>query len=78
MRNMDKLECGTRVTISNAWKDYPIVKMTWESGAPDTPINEVLEGIFGCLVGLTWSPNVILNAMKDFVEEKLPNDSEEN
>lgn len=75
---MDKLECGTRIVVSNAWKNEHPTSTIWETGAPDANLENVLEGFYGCLIGLTWHPDAILRAMKNFVEERLTDDTEEN
>ena len=44
-------------------------KVTVELEAPDSTISEMLEAVVTCLLGLTYHPNSIYKAMKEYVEE---------
>ena len=43
--------------------------MSWEVPYSDVTIEDMLQGILACMVGLTWSQEQIIIGMKNFVEE---------
>lgn len=43
-----------------------ITELSWEAGMDD-----ILEAVYGMCIGLTFHPNTVLGAMKDFVDERL-------
>lgn len=45
-----------------------VTELSWEAGMDD-----VLEAFYGMCVGLTWAPVTVLEAMKDFADERLDN-----
>jgi len=63
----------TRITVENY--DY---KTTWEIPYSDSNLNEIFSGFIGCLVGITYHENQILKAMKEYAEERLPEEECEN
>lgn len=43
-----------------------VTELSWEAGMDD-----ILEAFYGMCIGLTWAPSIVLEAMKDFVDERL-------
>lgn len=56
-----------KITITQGYGET----MSWETDHSDVTIDELLQGVYGCLIGLTWTPEVILNGMKEWAEENL-------
>lgn len=54
----------TKITYQNG-----DITVTWEQPYNDVPINEIIHGFYTCLIGSTYLPCTIIDAMKDFVEE---------
>ena len=50
--------------------------MTWE-GPWDSDLDEILNGLIGCLIGVGFSPNGIHSYIKDWAEEFNPEDPPE-
>ena len=43
--------------------------MTWEVPYSDTTIDQIMEGVVACLEGLSWNKTIIMNGMRDYLEE---------
>lgn len=54
-----------KITIENYGK-----KMSVETDHEDACINDYIDAFYGLLVCATFNPNVIINGIKDFIEEK--------
>lgn len=44
-------------------------RFIWESPYSDVSMEDILDAFYGILIGSTWQPITILQAMKDFLEE---------
>lgn len=74
MKNDDLYYLGNR--------DNPPIRFTVESGDRtiiqelhwDADANELLEAFYTAMVGLTFSPSGVLQAMQEFVNNKTPID----
>jgi hypothetical protein len=44
-------------------------RLIWESPYSDVCIEDILEALYGILVGATWHPQTIMKGFKDFLEE---------
>ena len=62
----------TRITVENY--DY---KTSWEVPYSDLNLDEIFNGFISCLVGVTYHQDQVLRAMKEYVEERLPDPNEE-
>ena len=49
-------------------------KVTYELPYSDTTLDELIQGFIGCLVTLTWNENIVLEGLKDYAEERLPDE----
>lgn len=54
-----------KITIENYGK-----KMSVETDHEDVDINEYMDIFYGLLVTATFSPETVLNGIKDFIEDK--------
>lgn len=45
------------------------IKVTWEKPNDDVTIDEVIQGITTCLLGLTWYEKTIMDGYKEAVDE---------
>ena len=65
---------GITITVKQVWKENPCedlnTTITWRSEHPDEHIENLVHGMFTCLVGLTFDPITILKNFKDFVLER--------
>lgn len=52
-------------------------KMSWETGQWDCGMEELLEAFYGLCVGQTFCPETVLKGMKEFVEERMPEEEED-
>ena len=50
--------------------------MTFETPAWDLGADDLIEAFYGLMVAQTFSPNAVVNCMKDFVEDRLPEEEE--
>ena len=51
-------------------------KVTWETDHSDVTLTEIFDGLRGILVGITFNDQQILECMRDYAEERLPDDDE--
>ena len=58
------MEEPTKITMSS----YDTT-VSWEVNYSDVSIQKILEGVVSYLLGLTFSKEVILDGMKDYIEE---------
>ena len=65
---------GITITVKQVWKENPCedlnTTITWRSEHPDENIENLVHGMFTCLVGLTFDPITVLRNFKDFVLER--------
>lgn len=66
-------EIKTRIIVENESNRY-----IWESPFFDNRLEDIIEAVYGLLVASTWHPDSVARAMKEFGEEHLPNEEEEN
>lgn len=45
--------------------------MQWETPYNDAPLEEMIQGFVGCLVGLSWDERVVLEGMISYAKEVL-------
>lgn len=43
--------------------------VSWEVPYSDVSLDKMIDGIVGCLIGLTFQKESIINAFKEYVEE---------
>lgn len=46
-------------------------KAIWETPYNDAPLEEIIQGFIGCLVGLSWNEKIVLEAMHSYSKEML-------
>lgn len=46
--------------------------VTFKTPTRDLRADDLIEAFYGLMIAQTFSPNVVVNRMKDFVEDKLP------
>ena len=71
---MDK-EYLSRMTVEN--NEVHEKKIVWEIPYNDANLDDWIHGFVTCMVGITFSENQVLEAMRDYAEERLPQDDEE-
>lgn len=71
---MDK-EYLSRMTVEN--NEMHEKKIVWEIPYNDANLDDWIHGFVTCMVGITFSENQVLEAMRDYAEERLPQDDEE-
>ena len=47
------------------------ISVTYELEGSDRNMSDLIHGFVTCCVGLTWDKNIVLHALKDYVEEHL-------
>lgn len=57
----------TRLTLENY--DY---KVSWEVPYSDSQVQDLCQAFYSLLIGVTYSPETVLEGMKSFAEERLP------
>lgn len=45
-------------------------KVTVEWPGSDISATDVIDALFGIMIAQTWDPTVVINSMKEFVDEK--------
>lgn len=58
----------TKITIENYDKT-----VSWEVPYNDTNLDDMFDAFVGLLTTLTWNHSSIIEFMKEYAEEKLPN-----
>ena len=43
--------------------------MSWEINHDDVTINDMIEGVVSCLLGLTFHKDTIIKGMKNYIKE---------
>ena len=51
-------------------------KITWETDHSDVTLTELFDAFRGLLVGITFTDQQILEGMREYAEERLPDDDE--
>lgn len=59
-----KDEVKTRLIFENGEDRF-----VWESPYSDVTMEDILNALYGMLVGKTWTPATVIKAMKDFADE---------
>lgn len=44
--------------------------MKWSADCVDPSLDDILEGFYGCLIGHTYDPAVVVRHIKEWAEEK--------
>ena len=57
----------SRLTLESSYGTKQIAEWDHE----DISIDDILDAFYGILIGATWHPQTILQAMQEFAEEKL-------
>lgn len=68
------MEPGIKIQVSCCWPDGLPKTTTYFNSYPDVELRDVLNGFYACMIGQTWDPTIILEEMKEFVEERLADD----
>lgn len=63
MNNNDIIK-PTKITITS-----DDITVSWEIPYSDIDINQALDGVVSCLLGITFTKETILNGMKTYLEE---------
>lgn len=66
-----KDEVRTRITIE-AWDKRYIVESPWSDGLD---IEKLLDLVYGISISATYAPETVLQAMKEYAEERLPDNN---
>lgn len=61
----------TKITFQTSYATIT-QELPWDAGADD-----ILQAVYTAMVGMTFHPNGVLEAMKEFAEERLPKPKEE-
>jgi len=70
---MDK-EYLSRMTVEN--NEMHEKKITWEIPYNDANIDDWIHGFVTCMVGITFNEQQVLEAMRDYAEERLPQEED--
>lgn len=62
---------GVKLSLTMNGNTVTFETPTWDLGADD-----IIEAFYGLMVAQTFSPNAVVNCMKDFVEDRLPEEEE--
>ena len=46
-------------------------KMIWETPYNDASVEDMIQGFVGCLVGLSWNENVVLESIYSYAKDVL-------
>lgn len=67
-----------RKHISRVTVEQRESKTVWETPYNDAPLDEIIQGFVGCLVGQSWDEKVVLEAMHSYSIDVLgiTNDSD--
>ena len=68
---------GTEIKMTVGWRDELPTTVTYSSPYPDETIENIIHGFVTCMVGHTWHIDTVLEAMRDYVDEHMPLDDEE-
>ena len=60
-------ERGLRLSLTNYGKT-----ITFSSPYDDEPIEDIIHAFYSLMIGVTWSPEQVITAMSEFVEEHTP------
>lgn len=71
----DKGSAGMSISMTCKWHDGLPKTVTWTSGYPDESLEDILYGVYTCLIGLTWIPKSVLEGMREFAEDRLPEEN---
>jgi len=63
----------TKITIENYDK-----KVSWEVPYNDTNLEDMFDAFIGLLTTITYNYDGIIEFMKEYAEERLPNEYEDN
>ena len=70
---MKDKEYLSRITVEN--NEIVEKKITWEIPYNDANLDDWLQGFLTCMIGITFSENQVLEGMKEFAEERLPEEN---
>lgn len=70
---MKDKEYLSRITVEN--NEIVEKKITWEIPYNDTNLDDWLQGFLTCMIGITFNENQVLEGMKAFAEERLPEEN---
>ena len=60
-----------RKHISRVTVEQRESKTVWETPYNDAPLEEIIQGFVGCLVGQSWDEKVVLGSMYSYAKEVL-------
>lgn len=67
---MDKVEYLSRITVEN--NEVNEKKIIWEIPYNDANLEDWIHGFVTCMVGITFNENQVLEGMREYVNERLP------
>lgn len=70
---MKDKEYLSRITVEN--NEIVEKKITWEIPYNDTNLDDWLQGFLTCMIGITFNETQVLEGMKAFAEERLPEEN---
>lgn len=60
-------EKGFRLSLTNYNRTH-----TFQSPYEDEPIEDIIHAFYSLMIGATWHPDTVIDAMRNFVEEHTP------
>lgn len=63
---MDNDKKGVKITF-----ETEKATSAWESPYFDVPLEDILEGFYGCCISQGWLPITLLNGMREFVNDRI-------
>ena len=70
---MKDKEYLSRITVEN--NEMNEKKVVWEIPYNDANLDDWLHGFLTCMVGITFNEQQVLRGMKEFAEERLPDEN---
>lgn len=71
---MNNKEYLSRITVEN--NEMHEKKITWEIPYNDANLDDWIHGFITCMVGITFNEQQVLRGMKEYAEERLPEEKD--
>lgn len=71
---MNNKEYLSRITVEN--NEMHEKKIVWEIPYNDANLDDWIHGFITCMVGITFNEEQVLRGMKEYAEERLPKEKD--
>lgn len=72
---MNNKEYLSRITVEN--NEMHEKKIVWEIPYNDANLDDWIHGFITCMVGITFNEEQVLRGMKEYAEERLPKEKDD-